>query len=614
MITAPLATAVKSLYGALAMTGLTVRLVGVITTADPKEGWFMLCDGSPQPVKVYCQDSTYTGGLAIVTGRAEFQSNPCGRMYPVVRVPSAETGIILLSPPNYSGDWSIWTETSLQKVMRTDSPGPTQSAKLSAARNEHEAFQIVLRPGKDPIRCVHVIPSELKGPKGSIPACHVTPYRPCYIYLPYYERYAPDPLPECDRVFDVRPGQTQPIWIDVYVPEDAPPGDYTGSVRVAATNERAVDVPVSLHVYDFTLPRESKLTTQFDFYDYYMAPKEGVEHGSKDCMDLWRKYYEFLLDHGVSTSLPPVEDFTSAEAASYLMDPRLTSFRIPRHPDPKVQRALLNQVKTCGALSKGYWDVVDEPYHEKDFDLYKQRSSQVRSMDPNAKCLLTYYDAKPAWAAPKHVTDLLAGYVQIWCAHGGAAFETDRLAARAAKGEKVWMYQATNPDGIQPNFLVQDPTISHRVIPWECYLYGASGWLYWHTNYWADVSDPWTDICTGKNLDRRLYGEGSLVYPGRYHLGKPGPVSSIRLEAFRDGLEDYKYIWLLERKIGRTATLRYVKRAVQDWMTYTRDPERFEGVRNAIAQAIEYYSRPAIVQPEPIRPNKPPQLIIIPRR
>ncbi len=53
---------------------------------------------------------------------------------------------------------------------------------------------------------------------------------------------------------EVRNGAVIPVWITVRVPKDAPAGDYTGTLTIAAKGVRPVLVPVHLSVADWTLP------------------------------------------------------------------------------------------------------------------------------------------------------------------------------------------------------------------------------------------------------------------------------------------------------------------------------------------------------------------------
>ena len=77
-------------------------------------------------------------------------------------------------------------------------------------------------------------------------------------------------------------------------------------------------------------------------------------------------------------------------------------------------------------------------------------------------------------------------------------------------------------------------------------------------NYWEKkfVADPWYDMDT---LGTGYYGDGSLLYPGK-KVGIDGPVGSIRLEALRDGIEDFDYLTLADQKLGPAATKSFVAR------------------------------------------------------
>src|SRR2546430_8711699 len=56
--------------------------------------------------------------------------------------------------------------------------------------------------------------------------------------------------------------------------------------------------------------------------------------------------------------------------------------------------------------------------------------------------------------------------------------------------------------------------------------YDASGFLHWGLNQWPSDLDP--------NKGLFAPGDDFIVYPGR-----DGPRSSLRWEAFRDGVEDH---------------------------------------------------------------------------
>ena len=80
-------------------------------------------------------------------------------------------------------------------------------------------------------------------------------------------------------------GAVQPIWVTVEVPRDAVPGEYTGTLTVAAAGVAPVRVPVHLSVGAFRLPPPSAFHTVVDFMQspesvalQYEVPIYGERH------------------------------------------------------------------------------------------------------------------------------------------------------------------------------------------------------------------------------------------------------------------------------------------------------------------------------------------------
>jgi len=116
------------------------------------------------------------------------------------------------------------------------------------------------------------------------------------------------------------------------------------------------------------------------------------------------------------------------------------------------------------------------------------------------------------------------------------------------------------------------------------YGYRADGLLYWHVNYWHGNKTvtgdstylKWKPLCVAS-----MCGDGGLLYPT-----PDGPVSSIRLENVRDGIEDYDYFQLLAKRCGRPRALRVYRGMVMDLTTYSRDPACLRRLRDGMAAAI----------------------------
>jgi hypothetical protein len=80
---------------------------------------------------------------------------------------------------------------------------------------------------------------------------------------------------------------------------------------------------------------------------------------------------------------------------------------------------------------------------------------------------------------------------------------------------------------------------------------GYSGICYWscltswNIPYWGKNNpdrDEWDDFDT-------VYGDVGSFYPGSYGQ----PVPSLRWEAFREGIEDYCYLYILKQLIDKSA-------------------------------------------------------------
>jgi hypothetical protein len=77
-------------------------------------------------------------------------------------------------------------------------------------------------------------------------------------------------------------------------------------------------------------------------------------------------------------------------------------------------------------------------------------------------------------------------------------------------------------------------------------------------------------------------GDGIFLCPGKGRV-----LSGIRLANARDGEEDWEYLALAERKAGRAAVERLVRRVVRARDDFSRDPAVVREVRRQLADLIE---------------------------
>lgn len=105
--------------------------------------------------------------------------------------------------------------------------------------------------------------------------------------------------------------------------------------------------------------------------------------------------------------------------------------------------------------------------------------------------------------------------------------------------------------------VIDTPGINNRIIGLEVFQNGGGGFLNWGSCLWDTPvhgetrgSNPWRDPYS-------RWGNGSICY--FYPPGRDGPVEtidltitpSLRLETYRESVDDYEYAWILEQLIER---------------------------------------------------------------
>jgi hypothetical protein len=483
-------------------------------------------------------------------------------------------------------DYTVWTADGLTKILRaTPAPEPLPgTVRIYAARNEYESAQVVIRAKSQPLEGVMVTISDLVGPQGStIAAQTIGLYREAYIYLPAYKADYPDPLPPVTP-FSVAPDTNQPVWLTVYVPKGAAAGTYRGGLTVSATGAAPRRIPVTLTVWSFTLPDTPTSRTAFGMGSGAIAEAHGLKADSPASVPLVARYYEALLQHRISAYSTPVP-LDSPEVGRYLSDPRVTSF-IMRYTDVEGMRADVECCRKNGWLGKAVFYPLDEPQTAEQYATLKERADRIHSIDRSLKIVSPFF-CDPLFDTGQTIYEHFDGYLDIWCPNL-MYYNEQEMHAKQAKGEEVWWYVCCIPLGPYPNFFVNRDAIDHRILMWMQKLYDVQGLLYWNTTHWdpSSTKDVWQDVATVKDISPNLYGDGSLFYPGS-KVGLAEPVVSIRLECIRDGLEDFDYLTLLERKVGAERTKAMIRQLVRSRKDFEKSPRRLAAVRLQIARVLE---------------------------
>jgi hypothetical protein len=253
-------------------------------------------------------------------------------------------------------------------------------------------------------------------------------------------------------------------------------------------------------------------------------------------------------------------------------------------------------------VSKALVYPIDEPSYSKRSVISKYAALVHRAI-PGAKYLLTT-DAKT------ERNKLVSGVdIYVYRLHFFFRDATYIKKIRAAHKE-VWIYgHRTEWQKVTPNYLIDKPLTDERAEGWFAFKTRATGLLYYKIDKWKKVTggmrDPYAEPLStlGSLRGHPLYsnGDGSLVYPGYYPAlgldvqGAP-PVGSLRMEALRDGLEDYEYVKLVAAKYGTAAADSFVARiigafpkakgGVLKFPTYQSGATAYETARAAMAAKL----------------------------
>lgn len=529
--------------------------------------------------------------------------------------------------------------------------------RLHGARNEVVGAQLMLTALRGDVKSVDVEVGDLSGPS-LLRASNVELFRELYQFvengdwswgprsrvLPsrlwYPDVLVPfvDPFVPGRRVgspFDVAAASTQGVFLDVTIPREAPPGVYAGRIRVLAAGAVAAEARLELTVHGITLPDETHVDAYGEIYGRaYRA--HGASY-SKD-PEAWRRvaarYHQLAHVHRMvfaerdgegpafgdggdyDAFYGPVFDgslFTKARGYTGPGSGTGVSFyRAPFRqafdgyaPDfdaaslaayARTAREFRSHAARRGwTRTRFFAYVVDEaPTDARTRENERRLQAALdEGSAPEGLPLLWTSHTNPAALAGDPARDR-RGLTRWWVPNGGAC-DPDFLRPRIAAGERVWFYHHGHPAvGVHA---VNATGVELRTWGAICWRYGLQGSFYWAVDF-GDPERPLT-VPTYKKGETR-WGNGVLVYPGARlpDVGLPaveGPLPSLRMKAYRRGLQDFEYAWLLARAGRREAADAIVRRVVPVALTeattpgeppWSTDPNDWYRMREELAAAL----------------------------
>jgi hypothetical protein len=475
------------------------------------------------------------------------------------------------------------------------------AVERSALRGETIAFQVVVYAVGAPVGAVALALSDLAGPEGG--RLRAAVFRQHYLRVDGRSRNArtpdeslgwrprakprdqdvlgevPDALvPAKVDVAPVAPAPAVPagalgaFWVDVDVPDGAPPGRYRGTATLdgdgAALARFAIDVDVR------PTPLPYRAASVFAFYE----PKRLTTRVGGGAVEtqLWQLLHAHHVDAlAPLTALPDVGRISSvydgtlfSEAAGYVgpgtgRPPAVVALGAYGALGAPTPVALAAVGAMVGRLPPG-----------PELFLYAVDEQCASSLAGDWKKALA---ANPQWR-PVPVGQTCSDPPERQTADvamlpAGSFPRRAPVAARAAR-RRAFIYNGMLP---HTGTLLLDADPRGLIANgWIAAAMDISRWFYWETTFWDDGNrggrgpiDPFVTAETFHNADGdTAMGDGLLLYPGRQQgtfaassLGAEAVFPSIRLKAIRRGIQDAGLIALAAREQPEE-TARLVAQAV----------------------------------------------------
>lgn len=516
----------------------------------------------------------------------------------------------------------------------------SRTVRLFGARQEYVGFQVVVRAGSVPLDRVEVRASPLRTSEGvTLDLANADLFRQHYLRVTIPSQYDSDAImpeattgefpvqmvplrdPVPGRSFPVPSGRNQPVWMDLYIPEDQPPGEYRGEVQVLAGGVPLATLATHLTVWRFTLPRETHLKTylptgpEFLRWAFALGPDQQRELRELEDRCFQMAHQHRLNFHPSSNDLEErewgeryrgyLDGSAFKERAGRGVGQSLLVVGLDSDSPTEIQanvRRVLRWWEREKFPAELVYSVYDEPKGDEQFAAVTRRAQAVRAVAPKLPTLLTTI-------TPNRVPP---GLIDIW-----GEIPAEEIAPRQKAGQRAWAVNF----GYAAGPYVDTPGYAGRSQPWMCWKLGLDAWYYWNCCYWADkfnivdaegkrypysfinrhperfLIDTWRDpmSCDQKRNPRRKHGmringDGVLFYPGR-PAGLQEPLASFTMKSLRRGLQDYEYLWLLKER-GQSAD-DLVNRLVPRADEWSRDPDTWDAVRMELGKRLHEGRSPA---------------------
>jgi hypothetical protein len=364
---------------------------------------------------------------------------------------------------------------------------------------------------------------------------------------------------------DLKKGENARFWITYHVPENAPAGTYTGKVTFECSGGK-VDLPVTLKILPIKL-REDPSKIYGIYYnhpldqtvgadkvsgDYFrrkadMEHADMVEHGTRNIrvsfqvppadaqgkfnidwslleekMALWKKYnFKGPIAFSINT-IGIYEKYMGERYGAHMLNIKIPPKGFSDEVTAMVKVMIAEQRK------RGWPEFVLYPMDEPGKDTTSIKFMIILLKACKDAGIRTYLTADPV----QKEFQPLKPYVDIWCTQPFLPDRETVLADMKARNVEYWCYP-NHVNGENDHTTVTGGRMTYGYGFWRSGFVTLIPWIYSFRE-----GDPFN------NLDG-YYSE----FFNRYEADGT-PIPCVIWEAYREGYDDYRYIYTLEQLIA----------------------------------------------------------------
>lgn len=398
-----------------------------------------------------------------------------------------------------------------------------------------------------------------------------------------------DPLLKRDTI-SVPAYRAQPIWFSFHTPRDVSPGVYHGTITLVTDDHDPITYDTTLTIADVVAPnpRDGSFHLDVWFHPDAVAAEHGAERWSEDHWSLLEVYLNELASVGQRVIAAPIihqpwqanwlhgsqrpQTATGYESLidwHYDEELHFDYGRFDRFVDTALACGVGPYISVYSMLTFNDPQRISYYDAEGTFTVDRTEAGSERwreawtaflsdfsvHLETNGWLDQTYlgFDERPPEqmeaaidlvedVAPEFANRIqVAGSIDVEpyaddlsVLHRHLPLDTDVIAERRAAGKTTTFYVCVSPP--HPNTFTVSPLVESRLLPWIAAAENLDGFLRWAYNSWPE--NPFENP-----VYKFTQGDEYLIYPG-----DDNPLSSVRWEQLREGIQEYELVTRLRER------------------------------------------------------------------